>query len=503
MAVEVVWFKKDLRVSNHRPLIEAAKRGRCLCLYVYEPEIIQSEEFDSSHLKFINQSLKDLDSSLRKRGNMLVLQCGDVPTILDQIHLEYGISGLWSHQETGNRVSYQRDLRVKSWATTNGIPWHEYWQNGVQRPLKSRDGWAKTWQQRMLEPAVNPPDQIPSIGRTTNGKILNADYFNLPSSQKTEVQKGGESNANATLQSFLDGRGVNYTKDMSSPVTATDGCSRLSTYLAWGCISMKEIHQAVQEKRAELKDLESQRMSIDKRWMSSLRSFEGRLRWHCHFMQKLEDEPDIEFENMCRAYDGLREDCFSQSYYEAWCNGQTGYPLVDACMRALHQTGWINFRMRAMLASFASYHLWLHWRKPAAFLAKHFLDFEPGIHFSQFQMQAGTSGINTVRIYSPIKQVRDQDPKGVFIRKFVPELREVPEVYLSEPHKMPSHIQKKAGCVIGRDYPKPVVHHAVAYQQARERIYQVKKRRETREEAKKVYLRHGSRRRPGTRETRD
>ena len=100
-------------------------------------------------------------------------------------------------------------------------------------------------------------------------------------------------------------------------------------------------------------------------------------------MQKLEDEPEIEFRNFNRAYDGLREDEFNDEYFEAWCHGRTGYPMVDACMRALHQTGWINFRMRAMLVSFASYHLWLHWRQPALYLARLFLDYEPGIHYSQ------------------------------------------------------------------------------------------------------------------------
>ena len=171
----------------------------------------------------------------------------------------------------------------------------------------------------------------------------------------------------------------------------------------------------------------------------------------------MEDEPSIEFYNFNRAYDGLREDEFNQDYFEAWCHGQTGYPMVDACMRALHQTGWINFRMRAMLVSFASYHLWLHWREPALYLARLFIDYEPGIHYSQIQMQSGVTGINTVRIYSPIKQVIDQDPQGLFIRRYVPELAEVPEKHLAEPHKMTAMEQTLFRCRIGKDYPEPIV----------------------------------------------
>jgi deoxyribodipyrimidine photo-lyase len=228
-------------------------------------------------------------------------------------------------------------------------------------------------------------------------------------------------------------------------------------------------------------------------WLKSLTAFGSRLSWHCHFMQKLEDEPAIEFDNMSRAYDGLREDSFKQNYFDAWCAGHTGYPMVDACMRALHKHSWINFRMRAMLVSFASYHLWLHWRQPAVFLAQHFLDFEPGIHFSQFQMQSGTTGINAVRIYSPIKQVMDQDPDGEFIRKFVPELSAVPKEFIAEPHKMPLLMQSMVGCRIGKDYPKPIVNHVEAYRHARERIYAVRAKAQARQDAREVMQRHGSR----------
>lgn len=208
------------------------------------------------------------------------------------------------------------------------------------------------------------------------------------------------------------------------------------------------------------------------------------------------DEPALEFSNLSRAYDGIRENEFDEARFQAWREGQTGYPLVDACMRALHRGGWINFRMRAMLVSFASYQLWLHWRPTAVWLARHFLDFEPGIHFSQVQMQSGVTGINAIRIYSPIKQVHDQDPEGVFIKRYCPELERVPLQYLDEPHKMPSRIQRQVGCIIGKHYPLPIVEHAKAYCEARGRIYSLKATKEARAEAQRVYLKHGSRRRP-------
>jgi deoxyribodipyrimidine photo-lyase len=217
-------------------------------------------------------------------------------------------------------------------------------------------------------------------------------------------------------------------------------------------------------------------------------------------MQKLEDEPEIEFRNIHSAYNGLRDGTLSteegQQRLAAWQAGLTGYPMVDACMRYCQATGWLNFRMRAMLASFAAYHLWLPWRQPALFLARHFLDFEPGIHFAQFQMQSGTTGINTLRIYSPAKQLADQDPHGTFVRRWVPELEGVPDGWLAEPHRMPQSIQQSAACRIGRDYPMPIVDHATAYRKARAALGAVRRTPAAAAEAKRVYARHGSRKQP-------
>jgi deoxyribodipyrimidine photo-lyase len=221
-------------------------------------------------------------------------------------------------------------------------------------------------------------------------------------------QAGGRGPALEILNSFLSERGEGYTKEMSSPVTAFNSCSRLSPHLAFGTVSIREVYQKTKSQSSGIK---LQPKSIRGKWPSALKSFSSRLRWHSHFIQKLEDDPRIEFENMHAGYNGLRENNFNEEYFRAWAEGRTGYPMVDACMRALSATGWINFRMRAMLVSFASYHLWLHWREPALYLARLFTDYEPGIHYSQVQMQSGTTGINSVRIYNPIKQGIDHDPR--------------------------------------------------------------------------------------------
>lgn len=490
-AIRLVWLKRDLRLDDHLPIFEAARSGPTVVLYIFEPSLWAMPEMDRSHFDFIVQSLEELSQNLLTSGGRLAIRSGELPNVFVDLAREFDIAGLYSHEETGNECTYDRDRRVAKWARHAGIAWIQYAQNGVDRPLKSRNGWAELWQKRMIAPITPTPTRMLIPSEFDWGRMPKGEELGLASTRKKNLQVGGESKANETLKSFLTVRGANYRKGMSSPVTASDNCSRLSPYLAWGCLSMKSVHQQLVARQHEIR--EAPVGSIDSRWLSSLKSFSSRLAWHCHFMQKLEDEPALEFENISRVYDGLRENDFNQQRFEAWQAGKTGYPMIDACMRALSQNSWINFRMRAMLMSFASNHLWLHWRPTAVHLARHFLDFEPGIHFSQCQMQSGTTGINTIRIYSPAKQVIDHDPSGAFIRQYVPELARVPNEYLPEPQLMPMNVQSQVGCVVGRDYPLPIVEHRTAYRSAQEKIFAIRQTDSAIDDSKRVFLKHGSR----------
>jgi deoxyribodipyrimidine photo-lyase len=213
------------------------------------------------------------------------------------------------------------------------------------------------------------------------------------------------------------------------------------------------------------------------------------LRWQAHFIQKFEMEDRMEMENVNRGFDRLDKPIRTE-WIRAWEEGKTGYPLVDACMRCLCTTGYVNFRMRAMLVSFLTHHLWQPWQVGSAHMARQFLDFEPGIHFPQFQMQAGMTGINTLRIYNPIKQAEDHDTDAVFIKEWVPELRGLPALYAREPWQMTEMEAMMYDFRIGHDYPPPIVDVKLSAKQARDAIWRVRKQDSTRKESQRILSRH-------------
>ena len=484
----IVWFKRDLRIADHAPLFEAGLVGKVLPLYIVEPELWRQPDASRRHWQFIHDSLVELSQSLERIGASLIIRIGEAVDVLQHLLDELGAVTLWSHEESGNGWTYQRDISVKAWCRSKCIDWHEFPTNGVVRGLKSRDGWAKLRDTRMASPIIQMPHELNMKMGIQSHELPHKNHTIFGIDSIGSVQSGGRKEAQKTLDSFLKERGRNYMQTISKPGTSARHCSRLSTHITYGTISVREIEQATKSKIHSLVGNHDPDASYFRR---NLKAFLSRLAWHCHFIQKLEQQPEIETVCMHPAFEGMREPHFRDDYFEAWKTGNTGYPLVDACMRSLHDNGWITFRMRAMLVSFASYHLWLDWRKTAPFLAKLFTDYEAGIHYSQFQMQSGVTGINAVRMYNPIKQSYDHDPQGKFIRRYVPELQSIPDNFIHEPWQMEDVLAK---------YPAPIVDHRVAINFARQEISARWKQDGFRDESRAVSKKLGSRSRTVTRQ---
>ena len=496
--LQVVWFKRDLRVTDHRPLLEAGRRGPVLCLYFLEPELYRAPDFAPRQLEFVWSCVSELDSSLKALGASLTVLEGEAVEILERIRQSCGIGGLWAHQETGNGISYARDRRVRRWVRENGVRFCEYPQSGVVRRLETRDGWHERWLEFARAPVLPAPVRLEGVAvksgsrsvclQTPFSEVLKR--LNLTPDPCT-VQPGGRRAALELLTSFLGERGVDYSRRMSSPLLAPDACSRLSPHLVYGTLSLREVYKrALEAKRTLYLNIEHGE-AVDPRRFTALASFVSRLEWRDHFTQKLEDEPALEFRAIHPAFENLRGD-FNLERLEAFESGRTGFPLIDACLRCLEATGWLNFRMRAMLTSFAAYHLGLDWRRTGQFLARGWTDFEPGIHWPQMQMQSGVTGINTLRMYSPAKQAREHDPQGTFIRRWIPELEAVPLEYLPEPHAMPPLTRLMSG-MPQENYPQPIVNEKRALERAKTQIYALRALESTKLENAHVVQRHASR----------
>ena len=461
MAMQLVWFKRDLRLEDHRPLVEALSLGDVLPLYIVEPEFWLQQDASGRQWEFCREALLDLRQAMSVLGQPLVIRCGDAVAVLERARRQLGVTGLWSHEETGNDWTYARDRRVAAWARQQSIPWREIPQFGVIRPLRSRKGWAQRWEARMAESITPAPSRLVPLHGLSAGEPPTSAELGLDPDPCPHRQQGGRQAGLDELEHFLQHRVEHYCRSISSPNKAFTGCSRLSAYLTWGCLSMREVLQRSRVMQGR-----------------GVRSFGSRLHWHCHFIQKLEDQPSIEWQDFHPFMRDLRD--ADADRLIAWAEGKTGVPFVDACMRALRAHGWINFRMRAMLMSFASYNLWLPWRDSGLYLARQFVDYEPGIHWSQCQMQSGSTSINTIRIYNPIKQGRDHDPDGVFIRRWCPELADVPAVHLHEPWAF--------------NGVNPIVDCADSARQAKEMIFAIRRSAGFDRHADAIQRRHGSRR---------
>mgnify|MGYP003326355319 CR=1 FL=1 len=473
--INVFWFKRDLRILDNEGLQRAIEaKTPLLLIYIFEPSLESNLHYHERHWNFIKQSIFELNQELKSYKTKVHCLSGEVTDVLENLVKNWEIKTLFSMQETGLNCTYNRDKEVKKWCVSKDIHWVEHINNGVFRGLTNRKNWREYWTNYMMKP-IKP-------FKATTGDFISTETFPIDEiplrSKKLEgIQQGGTKKGLAYLESFLKKRHKKYQQNISKPEAARLHCCRISPYLAWGNLSVRYVWQRA--KQAKTIGASA----------SQINAFTSRLRWQAHFIQKFEMETQMEFKSVNAGYHNLNKP-LNLAYVDAWKNGKTGYPLVDACMRCVVEAGYLNFRMRALVVSFFTHHLWQPWQAGAAFLGRQFLDFEPGIHYPQFQMQAGETGINMLRIYNPTKNALEHDTDAVFIRKWVPELAKLPTSFVIEPWTLTGIEQHGYEVILGKQYPKPIVDIKETYKHASTVLWHMQRNAKVRKESKRILAKH-------------
>ena len=463
---DIIILNRNLRLLDNAALYYGSLKSNFIVIYLYDVDYWKANGKSSRQLKFSNDCLEELDEDLKKLNSNINVFNGSFYDLGKWIETNYNNFSI--HINHCTDVNYFREgfdnfkENFKNKITV-------YDDFGLQLNNFDRDTWSKNWNHIMNSDLLGVPkpsnnkDRLNLIGFSDFKNEISREFSGL-----SNIQEGGTSKAKELLETFLDQRCKGYRIKMSSPSQSEESCSRLSPHFTYGSISIRQVYQQLNKMLPELNN------------KKDLYSFKKRLYWHCHFVQKLHTEPELEFNSMHRMCDDLRPE-YDNEIIEKWIEGETGFPFLDACMKFLNKNGWINFRMRAMIMSFASYNLWQPWQKTSPRLAELFTDYEPGIHISQVQMQSGVTGINLPRIYSISKQSMDQDPDAEWTKNILPQLNDFDPKLIHNAELNDSYIPQ-------------IVDLKTSAKFARDQIWGIRKSIEFKNEARKVYLKHGSRR---------
>ncbi len=459
MSPALVWFRRDLRVHDNPALIAALERSdQVVPVFCLDQRLLAGRHASGPRTQFMLECLEDLDQSLRERGSRLVVRRGsperELPALAGELAAEVVLMSpdvspfarrrdrraIGAIAQAGLEVSSQPGLfavdGLDAVKTQGGdpytvfTPFHRAWLAGSRRPVLPAP--------RSLSalPRGLDPGALPSLADLGLEQTV------------SEPAIGGERAGREAMRSFLSGPVSNY--DQGRNELGRERCSRLSPYLHFGCISPRELEDRLPSGEGG-------------------QAFRRQLCWrdfYAHVLLHFPGNAKTEYQDR---YRGKVRWSHAHRQFEAWREGRTGFPLVDAGMRQLQREGWIHNRARLVVGSFLTKDLGIDWRWGERWFMRWLIDGDEASNNGNWQWIASV-GVDPQpafrRIFNPARQQERFDPDGYYVRRYVPELRNVPDRYLSEPSTMPDEVQRRAGCTIGEDYPEPIVDHAVARREA-------------------------------------
>ena len=459
----LVWFRRDLRVEDNAALSHALAESRAVsCVFVFDTEILDAlPDTRDRRVEFIWESLVQLKSALRALGGDLHVLHGRARDEIPAFALKHQIQAVYSNHDY-EPAALDRDHDVAARLGGQQCAWHAFKDqvifekseilNAEQRPYIVFTPYKKAWLAKLGRRDTDPYPVAERAASLVPGNSASMPELESIGFARTNLSQldipAGAAGANSLFEDFLDRIG-DYARLRDYPATA--GPSRLSVHLRFGTISIRQLVRSALEL-----DADNENRNGAGTWLSELI-------WREFYFSILHHFPHVVGSAFRPEYDALEWDN-NESHFRRWCNAETGYPLVDAAMRQINSTGYMHNRLRMVSASFLVKDLHIDWRWGERYFAQHLNDFDLSANNGGWQWCAST-GCDAqpyFRIFNPVTQSKKFDPQGAFIRSQLPELSDVPDKYLHEPWKMPSDAQRASGCVMGQDYPEPIVDHAAA-----------------------------------------
>jgi deoxyribodipyrimidine photo-lyase len=458
----LLWLRRELRLQDH-PALRAALDGDevVVPVFCFDEALLGGRHASGPRTQFLLESLADLDERLRQRGSRLFVRRGLPQRELPRLARELGAGRLHLTVDVGP-FARRRQRQVGAALADAGVEVHPHpglFVVDALAPIRTRAGdpytvftpFHRAWRGRARRDVLGAPRELPSPPTTiAAGRLPRLADLGLEQECR-DAAPGGERAAREALRRFLAGPIDAY--DERRDVLSGEGVSRLSPYLHFGCLSAREVEDRLPAG-------------------AGAEAYRRQLCWRDFYAHVLGHFPANSRSEFQSRYRGAIRWSHARRRFEAWCEGRTGYPVVDAGLRQLRREGWMHNRARLIAGSFLTKDLGIDWRWGERWFMRLLIDGDEASNNGNWQWIASV-GVDPApafrRMFNPARQQARFDPDGTYVRRYVPELEHVPDRYLAEPWTMPQDVQEECGCRIGRDYPGPIVDHAQARREALER----------------------------------